>query len=88
MTRSLITTQAGSREPSDPLRERPDELVECARRHGAIDPAVPLGEVRVVVLGAQQDLERPGTAHEPSEVLRGAPTGQLTERRLELREDR
>jgi hypothetical protein len=50
--------------------------------------AVPLGEVCVVILGAQQDFERAGAAHDPREVLGGAAAGNLAERRLELREDR
>ena len=65
-----------------------DEIVEGARGQGSVDPSVPLGELRVVILGAQEDLERAGAAHDPREVLGGAAAGNLTERGFELREDR
>ncbi len=54
----------------------------------AIDPAVPFRELRVVVVRAQHDLERPRAAHEAHEVLDAAPAGDQAERRLELTEDR
>jgi hypothetical protein len=40
-----------------------------------------------VVLGAQQDLQRPGAAHQAREVLRGATAWDHAERRLELTEN-
>jgi hypothetical protein len=51
-------------------------------------PSVLFGELRVVILGAQEDLERAGAPHDPREVRGGAPTGDLPERGFELREDR
>jgi hypothetical protein len=78
---------SGGREPGDPVSERSDEVVERVGRQRAIDPAVALGQLRVVVLRAQHDLERPGAAHEAREVLGGAPAGELAERRFELAED-
>src|SRR3954447_14556119 len=71
----------------DALGERPDECGERASGQGAVDPAVLLSDVSVVVLGTEQDLEGPGPAHESGQVLRGAAAGYLTERRFELAED-
>ena len=75
LTRSLTVTGAGGRKSGDPMRERPDEVVERVGGQRAIDPAVPLGQFRVVVLRAQHDLERPGAAHETGEVLGAAAAG-------------
>ena len=54
---------------------------------GGLAMALTLRQIGVVVLGAQHDLERSGAAHEAREVLGGAPSRHLTERRLELAED-
>ena len=86
--RSLIARRPAAGNRRDPLGERPNERAERRCGQGSIDPAVPFGEVCVVVLGAQQDLEGAGAPHQPGEVLGGAAAGDLTERRLELREDR
>src|SRR5205085_549125 len=45
-------------------------------------------ELRVEILRAQHDLERPGAAHEADEMLDAASAGDQTERRLRLTEDR
>ena len=79
---------AGGRERGDPMGERSHEAAERLRGQRSVDPAVPLGQLRVVVLRAQHDLERPGAAHEAHEVLDAAPAGDQTERRLRLTEDR
>ena len=62
------------------MGERSDEIVEGARGQRSVDPAVPFGQLRIVILRAQHDLERPGAAHEPREVLDGAAAGNQTER--------
>ena len=79
---------ACGREPGDPLRERRDEIAELGGGQRPVDPAVPLGQLGVVVLRAQHDLQRPAATHEPHEMLGGAPAGEQAERRLELTEDR
>jgi hypothetical protein len=78
----------GGRKAGDPTGERCDEVAELVGRQRSIDPAVPFSQLRVVILGAQHDLERSGAAHEAREVLGGASAGEQTERRLELTEDR
>ena len=70
------------------MSERPDELPKRVGGQRAIDPAVALGQVGVVVLGAQHHLERSGTTHQAREMLGGAAAGELAEGRLELTEDR
>ena len=69
------------------MRERVDEVVQLGGGQRSVDPAVALGELRVVVVGAEHDLERPAAAHEAREVLGGAAAGKRAECRLELRED-
>ena len=85
--RSLIATRPAAGNRAIRWASAPNECAERARGQGSIDPAVPFSELCVVVLGAQQDLERAGAPHEPCEVLGGAAAGDLTERRLELREN-
>ena len=70
------------------MGERSDEIAQLVGGQRPIDPAVPFSQLGVVILGAQHYLERPPTAHEPREVLRGAAAGEHAERRLELPEDR
>src|SRR5258706_14414790 len=70
------------------MRERPDEIAEDGGGQRAIDPAVSLSQVGVVVIRAQHDLERPGAAHEAGDVLRAARAGDNAKRQLELTEDR
>jgi DNA-binding CsgD family transcriptional regulator len=72
----LDRDMADRRESCDPVSERSDEVVELVGRHRSVDPAVPLGQLRVVVLRAQHDLQRSSTTHETHEVLGGAPTGK------------
>jgi hypothetical protein len=78
----------GDRELGDPMRQRPDEITELLHGQGTVDPAVPLRQLRVVVLSAQYDLERPSTAHETREVLYATGAGAHTRRRLWLTENR
>src|SRR5262245_17654153 len=60
------------RECGDPMGKRADEIAERLGGHRAIDPAVAFGQIRVVVLRAQDHLERPATPHEAREVLDAA----------------
>ena len=52
----LDRDEAGGRKPGDPVSERPDEAVERVGGQRAIDPAVPLGQFRVIIQRAQHDL--------------------------------
>jgi hypothetical protein len=70
------------------MSEPADEIAELVGGQRSVDPAVPLGEFRVVVRRTQHDLERAGAAHEPRQMLRGASAGGQAERGLELSEDR
>src|SRR5262245_2445988 len=70
------------------MSKRSDEIAERAGGQRSIDPTVPLSQLRVVILSAQHDLERPGAAHEAHEVLDAAPAGDGTEGLLQLAEDR
>src|SRR4051794_7847825 len=60
--------QRGGREAGDPLRERADEVTQLVGVQRAVDPAVAFGQLRVVVLAAEHDLEGAPAAHEPREV--------------------
>jgi len=84
----LDRDMAGGRKPGNPMSERSDKIAERVGGQRSIDPAVPLGQLRVVILSAQHDLERPRATHEAREVLGGARAGEKTEGRLELTEDR
>jgi hypothetical protein len=68
--------------------ERLDERAELLRRQRAVDPPVALRELRVVVLGAQNDLERTAASQEPGQVLDPARPGDQAEALLHLSEDR
>jgi hypothetical protein len=68
------------------LLERDRELIELDKA-GSRESRGPLGEFRVIVLGAQDNLEGASAPHEPCEVLGDAAAGDLIERRLERRED-
>ena len=70
------------------MSERVDELPERRGGERAVNPAVPLGELGIVVLGAQHHLKCSRATHQAREVLGRSAAGQLTERRLELAEDR
>jgi MFS family permease len=48
-----------------------DELAELGGGRRAVDPAVALCELRVAVVRAEHDLERPAAPHEAGEVLGG-----------------
>ena len=72
----------------DPVGERFDEIIEFIGGQRAIDPAVSLCELRVVILCAQHDLERTAAAHEAREVLHAAAAGAHAESRLRLSENR
>ena len=58
-----------------------------ATGHRAIDPATPFGQLRVEILRAQHDLERPPAAHEAHEMLNAASTGNDTECGFRLSEN-
>jgi hypothetical protein len=47
----LDSDLAGGWESGDPLGERCNEIAECVRWQSSIDPAVPFGELCVVILG-------------------------------------
>jgi hypothetical protein len=64
------------------------ETVERVRGQCSVDPAVALGEVGVVVVGGQHDLQGPGTTQEPRQILGSTSARDLPERGLELTEDR
>jgi hypothetical protein len=68
------------------MSKRPDEASERCGGQRAVDPAVPLGQLGVVVIGAQHHLKRPTAAHQPGEVLPGAAAREKSERWLELAE--
>src|SRR5258706_16084391 len=70
------------------MRQRADELVDLISRQRAIDPAVPLGQFRVIVLCAQHYFECAASAHETREVLSSAGARNHAKRRFELTEDR
>jgi len=72
-----------------PMRERSHaKSPSSPAGQGSIDPAVPFSNLSVVIFGAQHDFERPDAAHEASEVLSGARSGDYTKRRLKLTKDR
>src|SRR5271156_3647444 len=50
----LYRGQAHRRESGESVGQRTDEAVQLSKREGAVDPAVPLGEVGIVVLPAHQ----------------------------------
>jgi hypothetical protein len=79
--------EACAGEAGDAVGERADEGVELIGRKSSIDPAVLFGELRVVVVGAQQNLERASATHQANEMLSGPATGEQAECRLELSED-
>src|SRR5882724_2252847 len=70
------------------MSERSDEIAELVGGQRSTNPAKPLSQVRVIVLRAQHDLERPAAAHQAREVLGASSSGNHTERRLELTENR
>src|SRR5262245_3505530 len=69
------------------MRERSNELTKCGLRHRSIDPAVSLGQVRVVVARAQHHLQRSRATHETRQVLYSACTGDEPEPFFRLTED-
>jgi hypothetical protein len=84
----LDGAETGCGEPGDAARKRADEPRERLGGQRALDPAVTLREIGVVVGGAEHDLECPAAAHQAREVLCGAAAGNRAEGGLELREDR
>ena len=70
------------------MGKRSDETVERPGGQRAIDPTVAFGQLRVVVVRAQQNFERPRAAHEARKVLDGARAGYRTEPGLRLTENR
>src|SRR5580704_15987286 len=54
----LDCDEAGGRKFGDAMRERCHEIIERAGGQRPIDPAVPLSQLRVVILCAQHDFER------------------------------
>ncbi|GAA3643983.1 hypothetical protein GCM10022236_53280 [Microlunatus ginsengisoli] len=57
------------RECRDPPGEGGHESVQVLRRECPVDSAVSFGEVGVVVVGAEQNLEGTGPAHHPDKVF-------------------
>src|SRR5262249_54103372 len=86
--RPLRQADGRGREGGDPACEPIDERPELVRRQGPVDVAVPLGELGVEVLAAQDDLERAGASDEAREPLRAAPAREDAHRHLGLTEDR
>src|ERR1700722_3237953 len=78
----------GGRKTRDPMCKRLDEGTERVLSQGSIDPTVAFSHLRVVVLRAQYDFERPGPTHKAREVLGGSSARKLTECRLNLTENR
>ena len=66
---------ARSRKPGDPVSKGADEIAKRIGGQGAIDPAVPLRQLGVVVVGAEHHLERSRATHQAREVL-SAPTAR------------
>src|SRR5262249_21261441 len=64
-----------------------DKLTQCVGREHAINPAVPFSKLCVIISRAQHDLERPGTSHEPREVLYPASARHCAKCRLRLSKD-
>src|SRR5215475_1421019 len=56
LTRALTATWPAGRTLGDPMSERSDEIAERVRGQRAIDPAIPLGQIRIIILRAQHDL--------------------------------
>jgi hypothetical protein len=79
---------AGGWEPRDPISEGFDEVIERGGGQRSIDPAVPLSQIRVVILRTQHDLQRHCTTHEAREMLGGPSAGKYTGGRLWLTENR
>ena len=71
LTRSLTATWPAAGKPGDPVSERPDEAFELGGGQRPVDPAVPLGELGVVILRAQHHFHRSRTTHQAGEVLNG-----------------
>src|SRR5262245_55564957 len=78
----------GRGEGSNAMSQGAHEIAERLGGQRSIDPAVPFGQLRVVILCAQHDLERSGAAHEPREVLEAACAGDRADRLLRLAENR
>ena len=66
---------ARSRKPGDPVSKGADEIAKRIGGQGAVDPAVPLRQLGVVVVGAEHHLERSRATHQAREVL-SAPTAR------------
>src|SRR5262249_26014119 len=79
---------AGGRKSGDPMRERSDELAKLRGRQRSIDPPVSLGQLRIVVVGAEDRFERPRATQETRQVLDAARAGDQAEAFFRLTEDR
>src|SRR4051812_14794275 len=79
---------AGGRNLSNLVRQRTDEIAELVGRQCPIDPAIAFSQLSAVVLCAQHDLERPGSAQETCEVLGTACSRNHAEEWLELTKNR
>jgi hypothetical protein len=66
---------SGGRERGDPMSDGTDERGRLVGRQRSVDPAVALGELCVVVVRRQHDLEGPRATHYPREVLDSPPPG-------------
>jgi hypothetical protein len=80
LTRSLTTARPAAGNLA--IRRASDETKSSSAAAGNARLIQPyrFSEVRVVVLGAQHDLQRPGAAHQAREVLSGAPAWDHSER--------
>ena len=67
------------RKAGNPLSQLSDEIPEGGPGQRSIAPAVPFSQLGVVILGAQHDLERPPSPHEPGEVLTGTAAREQAE---------
>ena len=65
---------------------RIDEITEHAGGQGTVDPAIALSQFGIKVLGAEDDFESSGAAHEACEMLHCAAARRNSECRFRLTE--
>src|ERR1700690_3525257 len=70
------------------MSERLNEIAEFSGGQRSIDPAVAFRHLRIVILRAQQHLDRPPAAHESGKMLGGACAGDQAEPCLRLTKNR
>src|ERR1700729_3344955 len=69
------------------MSQRSNEVAKLRCRQGSVDPAVPFGQLRAVVLRAEHYFERPASSEEPGQVLSSTATRKQAEGGLELGEE-